>query len=189
MADPVTLMALTLAGGAVSAGGSLLAGASQAQSATAQATATSQMLRQKAADEAAAAAVAARQKRRKADYAISRARAVAASAAGNATDPTTLNVLGDIRKEGEYQAALKTWEGEQTAANLRAQAMNTYNIGQANASAAKTASYFDAAGTMLSAAGKAGSAYYNNYGIPTLPKNEDKTLDEMSTLFGLSVYG
>jgi len=179
MADPVTLMALTLAGGAVSAGGSLLAGASQAQSATAQATATSQMLRQKAADEAAAAAVAARQKRRRADLAISRGRAVAAASGGNATDPTVLNVLGDIRKEGEYQAALKTWEGEQTAANLRAQAKNTYNIGQANASAAKTASYFDAAGTMLSAAGKtAGSAYYNNYGIPTLATDKDKTLEE-----------
>ena len=179
MADPVTMAVLTIASGAVAAGGSLLSGAASAQAHTAQATSQAQMLRQKAADEQAAAAVKARNVRKKGEYAQSRVRAVAASAAGNATDPTVLNVLTDIGVESEYRQKLAQYGGDQTASNLRTQAVNTWNMGAANASAAKTASYFDAASSILGSAGKAGSSLYAaKYAPGGAPVSSPQTIDD-----------
>ena len=71
--------------------------------------------------ERAAAQQAAALERRQARYLVSRGIAGAAASGGAVTDPTVINVLGDLAAEGEYNAARAIYEGEERARGLHTQ--------------------------------------------------------------------
>ena len=56
---------------------------------------------------------------RQARYVASRAIAVAGASGGGVEDITVLNLVGRIKSEGAYRAALKLYEGEETARRMR----------------------------------------------------------------------
>lgn len=57
-------------------------------------------------------------KRKEAALMGSRGLAVSAASGAGALDPTVVNLLGDIEAEGEYQALMDMYGGEQSARNL-----------------------------------------------------------------------
>lgn len=75
-------------------------------------------LRRMAGNERATAQRSAAEERRAARLMESRARAVAAKSGAGATDPTVLNIMGDLSAEGEYRALSRMYEGETAAQSL-----------------------------------------------------------------------
>jgi hypothetical protein len=73
--------------------------------------------------------------RRDARYLLSKARARAAASGGAMDDPTLVNIFGDIEAEGEYNALVRLWEGEEAAAGDAAAARASRNEGNASAAA------------------------------------------------------
>jgi hypothetical protein len=98
--------------------------------------------------------------RHNADLAGSRAQAAAAASGAGATDPTVVNIQGDIAKEGEYRYGMALYNGEEYARGLEGQA----NAKRASAKAAQFAGYMNAASTVLSAGGKHGQTLLDKYG-------------------------
>lgn len=184
MADPATMAIVGLIGTAVSAGGTILGAQASANAAKANAQAESNALKQKAWQEQATAAVKARERRRKGEFLASRARAVSAASAGNASDPTVRNIVADINRESESQAQYIQWGADQTAENYRTQAKNVMAVGSANASAAQLAGITQAAGTILSGTSK----YYDKFGSQQLALAPEKSTLEEFTWGGLTGY-
>ena len=91
------------------------AGAQQQQAANFQAA----QMTQQAGQEQAAAQRAAIDQRRQATLIASRAVAVAGASGGGVSDPTVQNIIADIHGEGAYRAALKLYQGEDAARQLR----------------------------------------------------------------------
>lgn len=79
--------------------------------------------------------------KREARYLQSRATAVAASSGGGATDPTVINLIGELEEEGELNRLTALYNGEQRANAARTGATITRQRGKAYARAAKTNSY------------------------------------------------
>lgn len=64
------------------------------------------------------------EERRVADYAASRALAVAAASGGGVSDPTIVKILADHKGMGAYKASLALYEGEERARQYRVSAMS-----------------------------------------------------------------
>lgn len=94
--------------------------------------------------------------RRKAKNLMSRARAVAGASGAGSSDPTVTNILTNIDTQGEVNALNALYSGNSTARGYRSGAAMARNEG----SAARTASYMDAASTGLSGA----TSWYSKYG-------------------------
>lgn len=135
----------------ISTVGAIKQGQDQAFQAQQQAAA----LRNQANADEAAAQRTAQNTRRQTDYVMSRARAIAASSGAGASDPTVVNVEGEIAGQGEYNALTSLYEGSTAGGNARSQATAVYNEGQA----AKSAGYLRGATTLLSG----GTTLYTKY--------------------------
>jgi hypothetical protein len=129
-----------------SATGALQAGAAQKQAADFAA----QQAEQAAGQSRASAQRRAEEERRQARFIGSRARAVAGASGAGVSDPTVVNLLGDIAGEGEYRALTALFQGEDAGRVLETDAMlRRFEGGQA-----KKASMFDAGSTLFSGGSK-----------------------------------
>lgn len=167
--DPMTLTALTVAGGALSAGGTLIGG--QAAADAGESARGAQYFKATQEDMAAQESRAAAQrasldKGRETTLLLSKLQAGAASGGGGASDPTILNLAEGIAGRGEYESLLDMYKGENRARGLQDEATGsrlTGDAAKAEGDAKKTASYLSAAGTLI---GSAGSAYRTYNKIP-----------------------
>ena len=170
--DPLTLTALTVAGGALSAGGTLIGGAASAAAGESAQKANYFKATQEemAAQESRAASQrASLDKQRETGLLQSKLQARAAASGGGASDPGVLDLAGDIAGRGEYESLLEMYKGENRARGLEDAAMGSRMTGDAalaEGKAKQSASYLSAAGTIV---GSAGSAYrtYNKIPDPT----------------------
>lgn len=159
-------LALMAASTAISVGGSVLEGRAQTAAGKAQQQESNiegAQLDQQAGQERAAAQRQAIEERRKARFAISRNQAVSAASGAGATDPTVLQLEGDITGEGEYNALTALYEGDDRARYLKSQGAATRFQGRSTAAAGKTSStgtYFKAGSSLLSTAGSTLMAKY-----------------------------
>lgn len=71
------------------------------------------------------------EEKRKAKFAMSRAKAVAAASGAGGSDPTVENILDDMENEGEYRALSALYSGDTDANLARAQAGIYRNEGRA----------------------------------------------------------
>ena len=126
----------------LSAAGAIKQGQDQAFQAAQQAAA---LRNQANADEAAAQRTAI-QSRREAQYALSRGQALAAASGAGATDPTVVNVLGQIKGEGEYHALTALYEGGTAGGNALSASTAVMNEGRA----ARQAGYLKGITTLFS---------------------------------------
>jgi hypothetical protein len=128
----------------------------QQQQAKAQESALDYQARQqeaKAGQERAAAQRQAKEERRQAIIAISRAQALTG---GGSTDDGVLEGIGDIAAQGEYNALLSLYEGEERGLGREMQAEG-YRMEGANA---RSAANWKSASTVFST----GTSMYGNYG-------------------------
>lgn len=93
--------------------------------------------------------------RKKADYAGSRALAVAAASGGGVDNPTVQNILGGIKSQGDYNVLSTLYSGDTDAELANFSASATRNEGRA----AQRASYLNAGSTIL----KGASSFYSKY--------------------------
>jgi hypothetical protein len=100
----------------------------------------------------AAAQRAAGEEQRKSRLVQSRALAVAAAGGGGASDPTVVDIIGDLAAEGEYRSMLALYEGDDKARSLRAKGAAAKYEGRA----AQRASYLRAGTSALSMYAKYG---------------------------------
>lgn len=147
----------SLAGTVISAAGTMAAASQQQAAANWQAL---EYERQAKAERAAAQTDSMEQQRRK-DLALARLQTVAAASGFSATDPTALDLAGDIQQYGTYRQQLVQYGGEDRAAGLKGQATAARMAGQAAASGAR----FKAIGTLLG--GFSGLARYGGGGAST----------------------
>ena len=89
----------------------------------------------------------------------SRVQALAAASGAGATDPTVLNIQGNLEKEGEYRALSDLYSGDSQAQSLEYGAKVRRKTGQRIQGAYQTA----AAGTIASSAGSLWSKYGQTY--------------------------
>lgn len=94
--------------------------------------------------------------RKKANYAESRALAVAASSGAGVSNPTVQNILGDIRAEGDYRVLSSLYSGDTDAELANYAASVTRKQGRAS----QRGAYLNSASTILSGA----SDFYSKYG-------------------------
>lgn len=155
MADLGTIaMISSLVGGVVQAGGDLRAGRAQQQAANYEAA----QLDIKAKEEMAAAQLDAQQLRRNKELALSTLQARSAASGFSATDPTTLDLAGEIQEYGTLQEQLALYGGKSRRAGIEAQAEGQ----RAGGSAAAQGSGYSAFGSILG--GVTGMARYRNIG-------------------------
>lgn len=113
-------------------------------------------LQQEAGQERARSQLEASNRRRSARYAQSRALALAAASGAGASDPTVVDIIGNLAGEGEFGALAAMYEGETSARNLE----YAGKVRRREGKAAKSASYLKAGATLLSG----GSAWADKYG-------------------------
>ena len=161
--DPLTATAaaLSVGGSAVSAMGTLAGGkaAMQAGQYAQQSHEFTARQQGQAAKEARAVGQrSAFEKRREGDLLDSKLQARAAASGGGATDPTVLDLSGDIAQRSEYDALFEMYKGENKARGLQDAALASRMSGQAalfEGEAKRKASYLSAAGTLIGSAGSA----------------------------------
>jgi len=161
--DPVTMTTIATV---ASVGGSVLSGLGQIQAgkaANASAKFQAAQMEQRAGQERASSQRVALEERRRAGIAMSNAQAAAASSGGGATDPTVLNITGDIAKQGEYNALSALFEGEERARGLQLQASSTRMEGKQ----AKRAGMVSGVSTIIGGSGNALMAKYAPTSSPT----------------------
>lgn len=95
--------------------------------------------------------------RKRAQYLMSRARAVAGASGAGVSDPTVTDILTDIETEGEYAALSALASGNAMARGYRIGARAARN----EASATRTGGYMSMASTALGG----GSSWYEKYGV------------------------
>lgn len=118
----------------------------------------------RAGEEIAAAQQRGFEEKRRARLVASRAVALAAAGGGGATDPTIVNLLADIDGEGAYRAAVRVYQGDETARGLRERAAGARYEGELaeEAGSAKARAYKTSAlASLLSGAG----SLYAKYGV------------------------
>lgn len=171
--DPMTMtattMALTAGGTALSAMGTIAGGSAAAQAgqyAQRSAEFTAQQQEQAAKEARAVGQRSAFEKRREGELLNSKLQARAAASGGGASDPTVLDLSGDIAQRGEYDALTEMFKGESRARGLldgaeasRMQGAAALYEGQAK----RRASHLSAAGTII---GGAGSMFNQYRGAP-----------------------
>jgi hypothetical protein len=173
--DPIAtpaMLALTAAGGAMSAMGTLAGGkaAAQAGYASQQAHEFAARQQEQAGQEGRAVAQrSALEKRREGTLLSSKMLARAAASGGGADDPTVTKIGEDIAGRSEYDALTEMYKGENRARGLLDAAMGSRMTGDAalaEGEAKKRASYLSAAGTII---GTAGSMYGQYNKLPKTP--------------------
>lgn len=138
-------------GTVVSAAGTIAGGVAAKNAADFQAA----QLEQQATEEKAAAQREAAQARKERDFIMSRQQAVAASSNLGALDETVLDLAGDVAQQGEYNAQMVQYGGEQRARGRRAQAAAARLEGRAE----MMGSVFKSAGTIMGGIGDFASDY------------------------------
>lgn len=151
--DPITMvtMAVGAVGTVLSAVGQMRSGQEQANAETYQAD----LAKQNATQIEATSQRQAIEERRKASFAVSRARAVAAASGGGATDPTVLNVEAGIAGQGEYNALSRLYTGK-AEANQQRDARGIY---QMQADQARSSGMMNGIGAIIGGLSDAGSMY------------------------------
>ena len=119
--DPMTATALAVGSSVLSGIGQIQAGKAANSNAKFQA----RQMEQQAGQERASSQREAIAERRQSAIIQSNAQASAAASGGGATDPTVLNITGNIAKEGEYNALSALFQGEEKARGLGLQASAT----------------------------------------------------------------
>jgi hypothetical protein len=147
MADPITI--LTIGGSVLSGIGTIMGGRAEDAAAKSQAA----QMQQQAGQERATAQREAIERRRQANLAISRARAVGGASGAAVSD--IAGIEGDIAAEGDYNARTALFEGEDRAVGLEYGARVT----RAKGKAAKKSAMI---GGIAQVASGVGSAYYQN---------------------------
>jgi hypothetical protein len=145
-------------------------------------------LRYKAGQERASSQKAAEGERRRGKLAQSRAKAVAAASGGGATAPTVMDILGRLRGQGEYNAQVALYEGEEAAKGLEGQADAAIAQGKYARAAGdyrskftKRMSYVQAAGNLAEGA----STFYSKYWPENSPSSSGSvTQNKSGTKFG-----
>jgi hypothetical protein len=153
--DPATL---TVAATVATVGSSVLSGLGQMQAgkaANANAQFQAKQMEQQAGQERAASQRDAIAERRRADIMQSNAQAAAAASGGGATDPTVLNITGNLAKEGEYNALSALFSGEERARGMELQASSTRMMGKQ----AKKQGMVGGISTIIGGAASAASKY------------------------------
>jgi hypothetical protein len=151
---PEAMMFSALLSGASTALGAVgQASAMKAQAAADQQRAEieGQWAQRRATEERAAAQRAAAARSREAQLAQSK---LVAAAGYGASDPTAMDLFGDIEKEGRYNAATETAAGEQKAAGMQYQAALDRWTADTNAAIKKSAAKSTLIGGLLGAAGQ-----------------------------------
>lgn len=157
-----TLLAVSIAGTAMTAMGTIAQGnAAKSQGQAAQMAADFEAKQREvvAGQERAAAQRNYLTEKKQADLVSSRALAVSAASGGGVMDPTVVNLLGDIESEGHYRALMELYGGEERARGQEhAAATRRYegDMAYAAGKAAQKNSRFQAAGQMLSGIASAG---------------------------------
>jgi hypothetical protein len=164
--DPITMTALTVAGGALAAGGTIMGG----QAAKSSAYFTAAQEDQAAQESRAASQRDALEKGRQTGLVLSKLQARAAASGGGAADPGVQTIAGNIAGRGEYESLMDMYKGENRARGLEDAAIGERATGDAKLNA----SYLSAAGTLI---GSAGSAYrtYNR-----IPGADTRSLDQIA---------
>jgi len=162
-------LSLSQIGSGIMGAGTILSGFSAKAMSDAQAAS----LEEKAREERAAGARRAWQKQRQAVLLESSATAKAAASGGGATDPTVLDVLGDIGQEANYQGGVEKYLGETRARGYEANAAMT----RAGGTNALIGSLFKAAGSTATILGGS-SPYYDKYGRRRLDSYNFSSLED-----------
>jgi hypothetical protein len=157
--------------GGISTAASMVGQINQGKAAKQAANYKAQQMEANAGQERAASQRGAIEQRRKAMLMQSRAQAVGA-ASGSLSDPSTVNILGDLAGEGELGALTALYQGEARARGYEAEATTSRYEGNA----AKKAGQAAAIGTGLSFFGKYGSSMMGSGGgfdssMPTSASN------------------
>jgi hypothetical protein len=193
--DPVTLSALvssaaanagTIASVASLASGGLAAAGSIAQANAAEAAAKAQLgfAEAAAADERAVAGRKAAMKAKETRLLMSRAQAVAADSGGKATDPTVLELMGGIAKEGNVASRELMRQGEEAANMTRWQG----KMGLANAKTNTGLSYLQATGQLMSGVSDAFTKYGSGIPKTDAAKTADNSGGDYSSSWWLQNY-
>jgi len=164
--------AMTLGGAATlaSIGGSILSGLGQMQAgkaAKANANFQSAQMEQQAGQERASSQREAIALRRQSAIMQSNAQAASAASGGGATDPTVLNITGNLAREGEYNALSALFAGEERARGQKLQAASTRIEGKQ----AQKQGYSGGAATII---GGIGSSVASRY-APSAPVSSAST--------------
>ncbi len=169
---PFAMAGMSIGGTALSVMGSLKQAKAQKKQAAAQnelAKFQAAQLEQQATQTQAAGQYAALEQKRQAELLQSRALAIAGASGAGTVDPTVLDIIGGIAKEGERAVQTETYNAESQAAAERLQAKATryegYNALQAGKIAAK-GSKLQAFSTALSGLADAGSMAYFGMSTP-----------------------
>lgn len=128
-------------------------------------------LEQNAGQQQAAAQREAAEERKRAQLAQSRALALAAASGAGASDPTVVDIIGDLAQEGSYRSMMQLYQGEDNARLLRQQAATKRYGGEIARQAGKTnaiASILKGGSSLMSKyspGGGAGGAYGSTSGV------------------------
>lgn len=104
---------------------------------------------------------------------MSRALAVSAASGGGASDPTVMDIIGDLAGDTDYRKMVALYEGKTRADELRLGAETRRMAGDV----AKDAGKFSAFGTALSGA----TSMYANYGESTIKPWVKNTYHSMAS--------
>lgn len=163
----------SLAGTAVSAIGTIASGQAAARAAEMQA----RQLELNAKNEFAAGQREAQDEAHKTKLILSRLQNNASSGGFSGTDPTALDLTGDVAKYGTYRQQVAQYGGENRAEGLRTQAAAARETGKAEL----TGSYFRAGGTLLSGFG---GTLYDKYGFGAPGKGTASPYGAAGAIFG-----
>lgn len=156
VAIPFVMLGLT----ALSAASSAKAGADSAKAQKADAKFQEQQLQVAGNNAMATGERAATEERKQAGLAQSRAVALAAAGGGGASDPTVMNILGNLAGAGEYNALSQLYNAQSEATGDQNQS-NALKAGvSATASATQTAGMLQGIGTAFNG----GSSFLSKYG-------------------------
>lgn len=167
---PALAIGLTAVGGVVSAIGTIAGGnaaAAAGRSGQQQMEFRAKQEEMQAQESRAASQRTALERRRESTLLGSKLLARAAASGGGATDPTVIDLGGDIAARGEYGALMDLYKGENRARGLEDQAMGSRLTGAAllaEGEAKKKASRLSALSTIIGSAGSMAKMGAGSYG-------------------------
>lgn len=168
--DPVTMATVaavtTAAGTAVGAYGQYQSANAQADAERQRAAIEGQWAERRAKDERAVAQQGAAEEMRKARYAQSRLTAVAGGSGSGASDPTVMQLWGDIEGEGQLNASRAMMAGEQKATGMEYQAALDQWGAESNARIRERGASTSLMAGLLSAGGQFAGGMAGRYGGP-----------------------
>jgi hypothetical protein len=174
----LTSTALLIAAGTAAAGAAVSAAgaAQQGRAANKLAGFQARQLTQQAGQDRATAQRQAIGQRHEATLAGSRARALTAAGGGSMLDPSSVNIMGDIEGQGEYNALSALFNGEERARGQELQATSTLFSGKQAQMAGNISAgseVLKGAGSLMSKYSPTGGAYTSSakpWANPDLPR-------------------